>query len=281
VPDWQAWVGRSERREDRVSAPAVARWLATFDREPPEGGVTPQGYHCCLCLPVAPTARLGPDGHPVRDDDPASFLPPIPKPRRMWAASKLEFVRPLRVGEAVERRSRVASIVEKSGASGALVFVDIDHETSGEDGVAVRETQSLVYRDPAPSAPAATPDARDAFDPAPWPTHRALTPGEPLLFRYSALTFNSHRIHYDRPYAVGVEGYRGLVVHGPLTATLLLDLAARELGNNALKTFRFRGTSPAICGELLHLVLRSNDAALELGAYADDGREVMRASATV
>jgi 3-methylfumaryl-CoA hydratase len=249
VSAWDAWVGRGEVHADRVAEPAFARWLATLDRAAPGGGVTPQGYHWCLGLPDAPTATLGADGHPRRDDDAAGFLPPIPKPRRMWAASKLEFITPLRVGETVERRSRIAAIAEKTGASGALVFVDIAHETHGERGLAVRETQSLVYRDPAPAAassPAARPSA--PFDPSGWDSHRALVPCEALLFRYSALTFNTHRIHYDRPYAVEQEGYRGLVVHGPLTATLLLDLAARELGDNALKSFAFRGTSPAICG---------------------------------
>jgi 3-methylfumaryl-CoA hydratase len=277
---WGDWFGRTETRVDRVSPAAVARWLATLVRAAPAGSAVPQGFHWCLALPDAPTARLGPDGHPQRDDDPAGFLPPIPKPRRMWAASQVAFVRPLQVGEAVERRSRIAAIAEKSGASGALVFVDIAHETHGEHGLAVRETQSLVYRDPAPAGAPPAPEPNGGFDPSPWQAHRELTPNEALLFRYSALTFNSHRIHYDLPYAREIEGYRGLVVHGPLTATLLLDLARRELGDNALKSFQFRGVAPAYCGERLHLVLRGKDGAFELGAYADDGREVMRASAS-
>jgi 3-methylfumaryl-CoA hydratase len=142
--------------------------------------------------------------------------------------------------------------------------------------------QSLVYREAAASnsPPAPPPLGAGTFDPAAWTAHRAIAPSEPLLFRYSALTFNSHRIHYDLPYAVTQENYRGLVVHGPLTASLLLDLARRELGDNALKTFAFRGISPAICGEMLHLVLRSKDAAWELGAFAADGRQVMSASAS-
>jgi 3-methylfumaryl-CoA hydratase len=280
---WEAWIGRESRRADIVDSEAHRRWCATLDREPPAGEVVPQGYHWCLCLPDAPTAALGSDGHPLRDDSPGSFLPPVPQPRRMWASSRVEFHRPLRVGEAVTRVSRVAAITEKQGGSGALVFVDVAHETHGTDGLAVSETQSLVYRDPPPydAPPAPPPLAQTRFDPAPWPAHRALVPGEPLLFRYSALTFNSHRIHYDHPYATGEEGYRGLVVHGPLTATLLLDLARCELGDNALSSFRFRGVSPAIAGDMLHLVLRSTGAAYELGAYAADGREVMRASATV
>lgn len=280
---WDAWIGREERRKDRVDRGLAARWLATLDRAASADGTVPQGLHWCLCTPDAPTARLGPDGHPHRDDSPDSFLPPIALPRRMWASSKVEFVGPLHPGEAVERHSRVASVTEKQGGSGSLVFVDIEHETWDEAGLAVREVQSLVYRDGAvPGTPPVPPQpGPEVFDPSGWTAHRALVPSEPLLFRYSALTFNSHRIHYDAPYAAGVEAYRGLVVHGPLTATLLLDLAQRELGDNALKNFSFRGISPAICGEMLHLVLRSNAAAFELGAFAADGREVMRASASV
>ncbi len=279
---WQDWIGREERRSDRIDPGQFARWCATLDREPPSNGTAAQGFHWCLGLPDAPSAALGPDGHPLRVDTPDSFLPPIPLPRRMWAASSVEFLAPLRLGEAVNRTSRVRSITAKSGGSGELVFVEIGHETSGDAGLAVREVQTVVYRGPAEpgAAPAPPPLGEGAFDPAGWDAHRRVTPSEPLLFRYSALTFNSHRIHYDLPYAVGEENYRGLVVHGPLTATLLLDLARRELGDNALKSFAFRGVSPAICGEMLHLVLRSKGAAFELGAYAADGRAVMSASAT-
>ena len=280
---WQAWIGREERRRDRVESGLAARWCATLDRDPCADGTVPQGLHWCLCPPDAPTAALGPDGHPMRDESPDSFLPPVPLPRRMWASSKVAFVRPLALGEPVERVSRVLSVTEKQGGSGALVFVEVAHETSCDGELAVREVQSLVYRGVAPAgAPPAPPPPGDAlFDPAGWDAHCALTPGEPLLFRYSALTFNSHRIHYDLPYATHQEGYRGLVVHGPLTATLLLQLAAQHLGDNQLKTFDFRGVSPALCGELLHLVLRSKANAIELAAYASDGREVMRASGSI
>ena len=279
--DWSAWIGREQRREDRIEFGAYARWLTTLDRDEPIDGHVPQGYHWCLALPDTPTANLGEDGHPLRDSSPHSFLPPVPQPRRMWASSKVEFLTPIRVGAPIERRSTVASVTAKTGASGPLVFVDIAHETHADNELAVRELQSLVYRDPPPAGlpPAPPTPGRDAFDPVGWDAHRALVPGEPLLFRFSALTFNSHRIHYDAPYATGVEGYRGLVVHGPLTATLLLDLARRELGDNVLKSFSFRGVSPAIAGEMLHLVLRNKNARFELGAFASDRREVMRASA--
>ncbi len=282
MSDYAAWIGREEHRADRIDPGLVTRWLATLDHAATADGTVPQALHWCLCTPDAATAQLGPDGHPLRDDSPASFLPPVPLPRRMWAASKLEFLKSLHLGEPVSRRSRIASVTEKQGGSGLLVFVDVMHETSGADGVAVREVQSIVYREAAPAgAPSAPPPlGKGRFDATGWETHREILPSEPLLFRFSALTFNSHRIHYDLNYATGEEGYRGLVVHGPLTATLLLDLAAQELGDNALSSFAFRGLSPAICGEALHLVMRGSGGDIELGAFAGDGRQVMSASAS-
>ena len=281
VSQWDAWIGREEQRSDVINPGHAARWLATLDRAAPGDGTVPQGFHWCLCLPNAASETLGPDGHPRRDDSADSLLPPLPQPRRMWAASKVEFLAPLKLGQSVERSSRVQSITPKSGSSGSVVFVELAHETRAEGAVAVREVQTLVYRDAAPSGAALAPPEPEErrFDSSPWDTTRKVTPTEPLLFRYSALTFNSHRIHYDLPYAMGQEGYRGLVVHGPLTATLLLDLARRELGDNTLESFTFRGLSPAICGEILHLALRANDGGWELGAFAGDGRHVMSASA--
>lgn len=278
---WNAWIGREEVRTDQVDAGSVSRWLATFDRDAPVDGKVPQGLHWCLCLPEAATGQIGPDGHPLRLDGPDSFLPPVPLPRRMWASSKVEFLAPLKLGEAVKRTSRVQSVTEKSGASGQLVFVDVAHDLEAEAGVAVREIQSIVYRDAAaPDAPLSPPTLGDArFEAAGWSSQRMLIPSEPLLFRFSALTFNSHRIHYDLPYAQDVERYRGLVVHGPLTATLLLDLARRELGDNALASFNYRGVSPAVCGEALHLVMRGSDNEIELAAFAADGRQVTAATA--
>ena len=282
MSDWDSWIGREEQRADRVDTAAFGRWMAMLDRAAPEDGTVPQGYHWCLCLPDAPTARLGPDGHPLRDESPDSFMPPVPLPRRMWASSKVEFLMPLHVGDAVVRTSRIASVTEKTGGSGLLVFVDVAHETAGPNGVAVRETQSLVYRAAAaPDAPFSPPELGEAkFTHNDWDAHRALFPSEPLLFRYSALTFNSHRIHYDLPYARGEERYRGLVVHGPLTATLLLDLVQKQLGDNGLSSFAFRGTSPAMCGEALHLVMRTTESGIELAAFAEDGRQIVAATAT-
>ncbi len=276
---WDAWIGRSEFKEDCISEGLASRWLATFDRAAPLGGVVPQGLHWCLALPNASTAMLGADGHPRRDGGPGSFLPPVPLPRRMWAGSSVDFVHPLQVGGTIARHSTIRSVTEKIGASGHLVFVDIAHETHCDGVCAISEVQTIVYRDAAPlDAPLAPPPGSDAaFDPAPWREQRTIIPSEALLFRYSALTFNSHRIHYDLPYARDAERYRGLVVHGPLTASLLLDLVRRQLGDNKLAEFSFRGLSPAICGEPLHLVMRQAET-IELAAFAGDGRPVMQAS---
>ena len=278
----QSSVGRTEIARDIATQRLIAGLLATFESQmnfPSSGAHAPLTLHWCLAPPITAMSDLGPDGHPVR----GGFLPPIPLPRRMWASSKIEFHAPLRPGDGVARHSRVASVTEKQGGSGRLVFVEVEHETFAGETLAVRETQSIVYRDAAPAGapPVPPPPVGGNFDPTGWDAHRAITPSEALLFRYSALTFNSHRIHYDAPYARGDEGYRGLVVQGPLTATLLLDLAQRHFGDNALTRFAFRGASPAIAGEALHLVLRGADEAVELGAFAGDGRQVMSAQAAL
>jgi 3-methylfumaryl-CoA hydratase len=280
---FEAWIGRETRASDRLDEGLAARWLATFDLPRPHPAIMPQGVHFALCTPQAPTTTLGEDGHPARDDRADSFLPPFPMPRRMWASSKIAFHAPIAIGAVIERVSRVASVSEKSGGSGRLAFVDVEHQTRANGTLAVIETQTLVYRDAAaPDAPLSPPPPGEGrFDPAGWDAHRSLTPDARLLFRYSALTFNTHRIHYDAPYAQGVERYRGLVVHGPLTASLLLQLAAAELGENRLRSFAFRGLSPAIAGEPLHLVMRKSEEGYDLAAFAEDGRQVTQASAAV
>ncbi len=278
---FDAWIGREQRTTDRLDEGQAARWLATFDLPKPSPAIMPQGIHFALCTPDAPTSALGEDGHPARDDSADSFLPPFPMPRRMWASSAIEFRAPIAIGATILRASRVASITEKEGGSGKLAFVNVEHETHADGNLAVRETQTLVYREAAaPEAPLSPPEPGESvFDPSDWDAHRTITPDSRLLFRYSALTFNTHRIHYDAPYAHDVERYRGLVVHGPLTASLLLQLAASELGDNTLRRFEFRGVSPAIAGEDLHLVMRKGDEGYELGAFSSDGRQITKASA--
>ena len=280
---YDAWIGREQRATDRLDKGLAERWLATFDLAKPHPPIMPQGIHFALCTPEAPTANLGEDGHPARDDSPQSFLPPFPLPRRMWASSKIAFHAPIAIGAVIERTSRIAAISEKQGSTGPLAFVDVSHETRANGTLAVVETQSIVYREAASGGQALSPPplGEGRFSPEGWEATRTLTPDARLLFRYSALTFNTHRIHYDAPYAQEVERYRGLVVHGPLTASLLLQLAAQELGANRLRSFSFRGLSPAIAGEPLHLAMRNAEAGYELAAFADDGRQVTAASAAV
>lgn len=280
---FEAWIGRETRATDRLGEGLAHRWLATFDLPRPHPPIMPQGIHFALCTPEAPTATLGEDGHPARDASPDSFLPPFPLPRRMWAASKIRFHAPIAIGAVIEQTSRIAAISEKQGSSGPLAFVDVSRETRSNGTLAVVETQSIVYLEAAKGGLERSKPPLDeaTFDPAGWDTHRVIVPDARLLFRFSALTFNTHRIHYDAPYASEVEGYRGLVVHGPLIASLLLQLAASELGANRLRSFAFRGLSPAIAGEPLHLVMRKTEAGYDLAAFAKDGRQVTQASATV
>ncbi len=267
---WQDFIGTGMAQDDVLTAALAARHAATLDLPLPTDAALP-GIHWCLCLPDAPTAVLGADGHPRRDI-PGSFLPPIDLPRRMWAASSVEFGAPLPVGAAITRQSTISDIVEKSGGSGRLVFVTVAHETRANGAIAVQERQTIVYRAASDTAPSfhAPRAPRTGVDAAEWPQQRVLTPNEPLLLRYSALTFNAHRIHYDLPYAREEEGYAGLVVHGPLTATLLLNHAAAMAGQ-AIRGFSFRGAAPAFCGE--QLVLAARHAG---GCHRDDGLQRRR-----
>ncbi len=278
---WNDWIGREIVQHDTLDPALARRWLATFNREATDDKM-PQGVHFCLCTPEAQTASLGTDGHPTRNESADSFFPPIPLPRRMWAASDIAFRAPLRVGTKMERTSRIVSVAEKDGKTGKLGFVDVEHVMLANDAEAVRETQTLVYRDDvAADAPLSPPTPGDSsFDETGWQTVKTITPDPRLLFRYSALTFNTHRIHYDLPYARDVERYRGLVVHGPLIASLLMQLCTERFGDNALANFAFRAVSPAIADEPLHLTLREGKNGLELGSFAADGRQTLKATAT-
>ena len=281
--EWGDWIGREERREDILTPSLAARWCATFDRDMPSGLEMPQAIHLCLCPPDAATAQLGEDGHPSRGDDPAGFLPPIPLPRRMWTGSTMTFHAPIRIGSPIVKRSTIGSIEPKQGKRGAMVFVGIDHTIFAEGKQAVLERQTLVYLEAvAPDAPPVPPEpTSEAFDADAWDETTMIRPDERLLFRYSALTFNTHRIHYDARYARAVERYRGLVVHGPLLATLLLRFAQNDMQGNALSRFAFKAVSPAIAGEPLHLAVRREGMELALGAFAEDGRQVIEAQAAM
>jgi 3-methylfumaryl-CoA hydratase len=267
----RGWIGRTETTRDAVTCELVARFLATLDAvsvrlEPDDPA--PLGIHWCLAPAVAPTSRLGPDGHPAR----GGFLPPVPLPRRMWAGGELVFERPLRIGETVRRTSRIEDVALKQGRSGPLCFVTMRHDIEADGAVAIRERQDIVYRgmdaNPAPSAP--PPEAET------W--RRDVEASPVLLFRYSALTFNGHRIHYDRRYCLETEGYPGLVVHGPLQATLLLHLAAELRDGTTPARFTFRGVAPAFDG-VLKLNASETDAGLRLWTSDADGRRCMEAEA--
>jgi 3-methylfumaryl-CoA hydratase len=232
------WVGRNETREDIIAADRVAAMAATLDHERASGpgAALPPGWHWLFFNPAVRAAEIGPDGHPKR----GGFLPPVPLPRRMWAGGRLAFRAPLLVGETARRESEILKVEVKSGRSGALVFVTVRHRISGAAGLGIEEEHDIVYRPlPAPGAAAPTPPP----SPTDGPWRREIRPDPVLLFRYSALTFNGHRIHYDHPYVTQVEGYPGLIVHGPLIATLLMDLVARERPG-ALQHFAFRAISP-------------------------------------
>ena len=236
----RSWIGRREQVDDLVAPSRVAALAATLDRDDPAplpGDALPPPWHWMLCVPAARQSALGPDGHPAR----GGFLPPVPLPRRMWAGGRLTFPQPLRVGEAVQRRSQVISVEHKSGRSGDLVFVLVRHEFHGAQGLAITEEHDIVYRD-LPSAVSSSPTLVAAPDDGVW--QREIVPDDVLLFRYSALTFNGHRIHYDRRYVTEVEGYPGLVVHGPLIATLLLDLLRRNLPGADIAAFEFKAHKP-------------------------------------
>lgn len=274
---WDDWMGRTETREDVLSQGLIDRWRATFDRggNAPDSALLP-GIHWCLCLPDAPTAKLGEDGHAMRSDDTSSLLPPVPLARRMWASSRMVWTDELRADDRVTRTSRLLSITDKIGTTGPLTLVEVEHTTATVRGPAIQETQTLVYRAAANPDDPVQPPPRGAvcFDADAWDAVRTVVPSRAMLFRYSALTFNTHRIHYDQPYAQGAERYRDLIVHGPLTATWLLQIAADTLGRMPA-TVTIRAQSPAVVDEPLHLAVRRSGETLELGAFADDGRAIM------
>ncbi len=232
-------MGRSETRTDRATAAPAAALAATLDIDAPwrPGDPLPPLWHWLYFLPVDKQSELAADGHAKR----GGFLPPVELPRRMWAGGRLEFHRPLCVDDEITRTSRIADVRSKEGRSGPLVFVLVRHEICNAGGLALTEEHDIVYRDHARAA-----EHGPAPEPAPngatW--ERTIVPGDVLLFRYSALTFNGHRIHYDRRYATEVEGYPGLVVHGPLIATLLLDLVRRNLPDSRVRRFEFRAVRP-------------------------------------
>lgn len=245
----RAWIGREDDAEELLTPALVHRFNATFDRRSPleHGAEAPLLIHLCLCQPVVPTAELGPDGHPAR----GGFLPPIPLPRRMWAGGAFTFHAPIRIGSTVRRRSIIRNVTMKEGRSGMLCFVTVEHHISSDGAAAVTERQDIVYRGvtergdtPAKAKPAAPAGLHQ----------RRIGATTVLLFRYSALTFNGHRIHYDAPYTREEEGYPGLIVHGPMQATLLCHYAT-DLRSQTPARFDFRSLSPIF--DTMHFMLNA------------------------
>ena len=268
--DFSAWVGRSEIRTD-VLDPARSQALCAALGEtaaPTLGAPLPLLHHWLYAWDVRPPAGLGADGHPAK----GGFLPPVPLPRRMWAGGRLSFLAPLMLGETVERISTIRKVEAKSGKSGELVFVTVEHVLAGQAGIAVREEQDLVYRGAAAPGSIAAPTPLTAAPNAPW--RRTVSPDPVLLFRYSALTMNGHRIHYDRPYAMDEEAYPGLVVHGPLQATLLIALAAQHLGK-PITGFEFRGQGPAFDGAPLHVCGEPTDTGASVWTQQGEAKNMV------
>jgi 3-methylfumaryl-CoA hydratase len=274
------WIGRTEEARDVVVAGPLDRFAATLDRDDPpmaDGDPAPPLSHWLLFLPGAPQSTLGDDGHAAR----GGFLPPVHDlPRRMFAGGRFKFHHPIRVGMRLVRMSTIQTISERSGSSGRLVFVTVHHaiREAGTIIVLVEEEHDIVYR--GLTAPAVKTGVEK---PAQGEWHRTLIPDPVLLFRYSALTFNGHRIHYDRSYVTEIEGYPGLIVHGPLTATLLLDLVSRNMPQAPIWGFSFRAASPLFDGNELHLNGTPPDADGKVALWATnaEGGLAMRAEARI
>lgn len=268
------WIGRRTESEDLLTERLAASFSAIFEPHlaPVPEGAAPLGIHWCLSPAIAPMADLGRDGHPALNRD----LPPVPQPRRMWAGGSIETLGPLLIGDRVRRVSTIADITRKEGRSGELWFVAVDHEYRTARGPAIRERHDIVYRE------AARPGAKAAGGPAPATdrehagTTWTVETNPTLLFRYSAITFNGHRIHYDLPYAREIEGYDGLVVHGPIQATLLFNLAAAE-GAGPPRRFDYRGVSPAIAGSPIAVCAGIGEEAGSFWIQGSDGNVHMKA----
>ena len=269
----RGWVGRRREAADTATPQRIAALAATLDREGPPPALLPPLWHWTLFHDATPQRELGADGHARR----GGFLPPVPLPRRMWAGGRIEFRAPVRAGDTLRRVSTLRSVEVKEGRSGALAFVTVEHAIDGPDGPALREEHDIVYRG-LPRAGAAAPAPQPA--PAAADFSRQATADPVLLFRYSALTFNGHRIHYDRRHATEVEGYPGLVVHGPLVATLLVELLLRERPGVELARFEFRALQPLFDTAPFGLHGRVEaDGRATLWASAPDGTLAMRAVA--
>lgn len=274
---YEAWIGREEESSERIAGSVVNAMAATLDmeRSPQSGDPLPPGWQWLFFNPAARRSSLGVDGHPRR----GGFLPPIELPRRMWAGSRIAYLADLPVGAQATRRSRILKVENKTGKSGSLSFLTVQHTISCEGTLCISEEQDIVYREatPAGTAAAATPKRHEAVP----EFSSSFEPDTTLLFRYSALTFNGHRIHYDQAYARNEEGYPDLVVHGPLTSTLLQQFAAKHGAGRALARFDFRGVTPLFVGRTFQLEGRNaEDGTLAVWARGPNGELAMSATAS-
>ena len=263
------WVGRRQHREEILTAVHVDALNALLDRD--DG--MPLGLQWLLCQDRVPQSRIGPDGHPRRGD----FLPPVALPRRMWAAGDIRFDGGAVPGEVVTRASAIAAIEGKAGASGELLFVHVDHDYTAGARAWLRERHTIVYRD-APRGGASPANAR-RIDPGDYTWRREIRTDAVQLFRYSAMTFNGHRIHYDQRYVTEVEGYPGLVVHGPLMATWLMNFADGLFESRTLSRLAFRVHAPVFVEETITLLATETDDGLELAVANARGERVLGATA--
>lgn len=271
------WVGRTETLTDLIDPVKVRAMAATLEASmsPGPGDALPPLWHWLYFWSASPASLLGPDGHPQR----GGFLPPVTLPRRMWAGSRVSFLAPLTIGATATRTSVIKAVNVKQGKSGPLVFVTVAHEIAVEGATVLRDEHDIVYREPPQAGEVAAPAAAPA-NPH-WSRH--MVPDPVLLFRYSALTFNGHRIHYDRSYATDTEGYPGLIVHGPLVATLLIGLIGRELPGRTISRFTFRAVSPLFDIEpfSVHGRLEDDQRTVTLWATNARGQLAMQADATL
>ena len=273
----RTWIGNNETRTDVAAPWPVAALAATLDRNDPPphaGDALPPCGHWLYFLDTTPMSGISDDGHPKR----GGFLPPVPLPRRMWAGGRIDFRAPLRVGDTLRRESEILSVTAKTGKSGNLVFVKVRHTLSAPRTVAIVEEHDIVYRDAAQAGAPALPGQPAPVD-ASW--RRNVTTGESTLFRYSALTFNAHRIHYDIDYCRKHEGYPGLVVHGPLQTTLLLDLCRRN-DARPVRAFAYRAMHPVFHHECYSIngQLSADGHSAELWTANAAGHYAMRGTAT-
>ena len=275
--DLSGWIGRIQETRDVAEPGPIRRLAALLDHETPPWppGALPPFGHWLYFLPEARQSIIGSDGHPAR----GGFLPPIALPRRMWAGGRIDYVQPVPLGAQMKRLSTIAEIADKSGASGPMTFVVVRHEIFVDGALAIREEQDIVYRSNSkPGASAAVPPRAELHESVDF--RRSLTLGPVELFRYSALTFNGHRIHYDRDYATAVEGYPGLVVHGPFLTTLLIDNFMRWKLAAALARITYRARSPLFCGDSFHLCATASPAEARLWAQTDGGSTTMECNAS-